>query len=138
MLTLVIAGSVFFAAAAARWYLNRTSRSDTVWGKGHVELTAVWNEEAAFSLRIPKPFLWVLSALALLLAWRERKRGSVSTGLVLGGGCANLHERLRHKRVYDYVRFPRAPGRLKGFVWNLADFAILAGALGLLFSRKKK
>jgi len=138
MLTVVIAGGIFAAAAVVRWYLNRTSRSETSWAKGLVELTAVWNERAAFSMKIPKPLLGVLSALALLCAWGERKRAPLSAGLVLGGGCANLYERLRHKRVYDYVRFPKAPGRAERFVWNLADFAILAGALGLMFCRKRK
>lgn len=136
MLTILTAGGIFALAAVVRWYLDRTSRTDTVWG--NVELTKVWNDKAAFSLKVPKPFVWGLSALALLFAWSGRKGSPLSAGLVLGGGGANLYERLRHKRVYDYVRFPKAPGRMKRFVWNVADFAILLGMIGLVFCRKKK
>lgn len=49
--------------------------------------------------------------------------------------ASNLWERLCHGRVFDYVHFPKAPGPLRHYVFNLADFAILAGVLALL--RKK-
>ena len=138
MLTMLIAGGVFSAAAVTRWYLHRTSRRETLWAKGQVELTEAWNEKAAFSLALPKPVVTVFSALALLFAWTARKKAPLSAGLLLGGGGANLYERLRHKKVYDYVRFPKTPGRMKCFIWNLADFAILLGAFGLVFRDKKK
>ena len=40
--------------------------------------------------------------------------------------------------VYDYVRFPKAPGALKRYVFNLADFAIFAGAIALLLGSGKR
>ena len=58
-------------------------------------------------------------------------------GLVLGGGLSNLLERLLHGKVYDYIQFPKAPGKLKRHVYNLADFAILLGGISLLFRKKK-
>lgn len=138
MMALIIAAAVFSAAGLVRIYLDRTSRTDTHHFGGAVELTHVWNTGAAFSLPIPKGAVGVLSALALLFAWRQRKDKPLSAGLLLGGGLANAWERLRHRRVYDYVRFPKAPGRGKRFVWNLADLAILLGAIGLVFSHKKR
>ena len=56
---------------------------------------------------------------------------------MLGGGLSNLMERLLHGKVYDYLQFPKAPGRLKRYVYNLADFAILLGGIGLLLRKKK-
>lgn len=137
-MTILVAAAVFGAAGLVRTYLDRTSRRDTVHFGGHVELTKVWNTGAAFSLPIPKALVGGFSALALLFAWRERKSSALGAGLVIGGGAANAYERLRHKRVYDYVRFPKAPGKAGRFVWNLADFAILLGILRLLFPPKKR
>ena len=48
-----------------------------------------------------------------------------------GGGLG----RLRRGRVFDYVQFPRAPGRGKRWVFNLADFSLFAGVLALLRGR---
>lgn len=137
MMAVFIAGAVFAAAAVVRVFLDRTSRTDAHFFHGRVELTKVWNTGAAFSLPIPKGAVGVLSALALLIAWGQRKEQPLAAGLLLGGGAANAYERARHKRVYDYLRFPGLPGRGGRFVWNLADFAILLGAIGLSFSRKK-
>ena len=137
MITLLIAALVLAGANLLRWYLDRSSRSDTDYLGGLVHLTTVWNTGAAFSLPIPKAVVGAVSALALAFAWGERKRAPLAAGLALGGGLANALERLRRGRVYDYVQFPKAPGKLKRFVWNLADFGILLGALGLVFRRKK-
>lgn len=138
MMTILMGALVFAAAAVTRWFLHRTSRREKLWCRGHVELTEVFNEGGAFSLAVPKEVMGALTALALAGIWKERKNAPIAAGLALGGGAANAWERLRHKRVYDYVRFPKAPGRAKRYVWNLADFAILAGAMGLFCFRKKK
>ena len=138
MMALLIAGAVLAAANLVRWYLDRSSRSDTEHFGGGVRLTRVWNTGAAFSLPLPQRAVEALSLLALVFAWAGRKEHPTASGLVLGGGLANFHERVRHGRVYDYIQFPKAPGKAKRFVWNLADFAILLGALGLAFGRKKR
>ena len=40
--------------------------------------------------------------------------------------------------MLDYLRFPAAPGKLKKYVYNLADLALFLGALLLaLFPREK-
>ena len=49
--------------------------------------------------------------------------GRLGTGLLLGGGLSNLYERVRRGRVLDYLRFPRAPGVLKKYTYNLADLS---------------
>ena len=137
MLMILVAAAVFAACVLLRRRLNRPERKDkTAWG-GHVQLTALWNEGAAFRLPLKRKTVAALSVLILPLVWLFRKRNPVGAGLALGGGLSNLWERLRHGRVYDYVRFPKLP-KLGRYVWNLADFAILLGGLLLaLFERKK-
>lgn len=131
MLTGITALAAFGGCTAARWYLNRSSRRETAYWKGRVRLKALWNEGAAFSLPIPAGVLPLASAAALGGLWVRRDRCPLGAGLLLGGGLSNLWERIRYGRVYDYVQFPRAPGGLGRYVFNLADFAILAGG-GLL------
>lgn len=138
MITYFIAAAVFAAAALVRWFLDRSSRADTTHLGGLVELTAVWNHGAAFALPICRTLVRVFSAAALLFAWVQRKRSPAGAGLVLGGGAANLYERLRHGRVYDYVRFPTAAGGGKRYVFNFADFSIFLGAALLLLRWKKR
>ena len=109
-----IAAAVFACAAMARWYLDRSSRRDSRHFRSLVELCSI-------------PAL--LAALAL------GRRSRLGAGLMLGGGAANLYERRRYGRVYDYVRFPHAWGKWKRYVYNLADLAILLGTAALVLSR---
>ena len=121
--------TTFGACHAARWYLDRSNRKQTEAAGGHIRLTALWNKGAAFGLPIRREGLLVLSGAVLGVVWLLRGRSPLGAGLALGGGAANLAERLRHGKVYDYVQFPKAPGKLKRYVFNLADFAIFAGGL---------
>ncbi len=136
MLTVFTALTIFGGCAAARWYLDRSSRREADCLGGRVRLKAMWNEGAAFGLPLPAKALPLASAAALGMLWTNRKRRPLGTGLVLGGGLSNLCERLRHGRVYDYIQFPRAPGALRRYVFNLADLAILAG--GALILRRRR
>ena len=131
MKTVLTSLAAFGACHAARWYLERDSRRPEDFVGGHVRLTALRNGGAAFGLPIRREALLVLTGAALGAAWLLRGRSPVGAGLVLGGGAANLTERLQKGTVYDYVQFPKAPGKLKRYVFNLADFAVFAGAIAL-------
>ena len=143
MLTAFTALAVFGSCNAARWYLGQyparspSGRRDSELWSGRVRLRETWNDGAAFSLPLPKDFLTPASAAALGALWACRKQSPLAAGLVLGGGLSNLCERIQHGRVFDYVQFPKAPGQLKRYVFNLADFAILSGGAWMLFHNKK-
>ena len=131
MKTICTAAAVYGGCAAARWYLNRSSRREEE--SGWVRWKAMWNEGAAFSLPVPPEALIPASAAAMGLLWKERKRSPIGAGLLLGGGLSNLHERARLGKVYDYIQFPKAPEPWRRYVFNLADLAILSGGALLLF-----
>lgn len=137
MLTAFITAMTLGGCIAARWYLDRTSRKETEYVRGWVRLKALWNEGAAFGLSIGPKVVIAASVGLLASLWTQRKQKPVSTGLILGGGISNLWERLHQGKVYDYVQFPKAPGKLKQYVFNLADFAIILGSFGFLFRKKK-
>lgn len=68
-----------------------------------------------------------LGAAALATAWYVlRSRAGVGLGLLLGGGLANLLDRVADGRVTDYVALGPWPS------FNLADVCIVAGAALLL------
>ena len=137
MLTAFIAALTLGGCVAARWYLDRPSRREKEHAGGWVRLKALWNEGAAFSLPLGRNVVTAASAVLLGVLWAKRKEHPVSTGLMLGGGLSNLLERLRQGKVYDYVQFPKAPGRWSRYVYNLADFAIILGGIGFMFRKKR-
>lgn len=138
MITLLTAALTLAACTLARWYLERPGRREHSALGGRIKLTALWNRGAAFGLPLGREALMVLSALVLGVTVLWRRRSPFGAGLVLGGGLSNLWERLRYGKVLDYLRFPAAPGKLKKYVYNLADLALFLGALLLaLFPREK-
>lgn len=138
MLTVFTALTTLGGCTAAQWYLNRSSRRDSEYAGGQVKLRSLWNEGAAFGLDIRFDMVVAASFAVLGALWTQRKRSPVGVGLILGGGLSNLLERLRQGKVYDYVQFPKAPGRIKQYIFNLADFAILLGGLCLSLRKKKR
>ena len=86
---------------------------------------------------------WVLlavKALAVVLLWvwlaRARDRlTALSLGLIIGGAVGNAIDRLAYGWVADFVFFHVSGGnwRFNWYVFNLADVAIVAGVVGLLY-----
>jgi signal peptidase II len=77
-------------------------------------------------------------AVALLWAWLARatsKLMAVSLGLVIGGAVGNGIDRLAYGAVADFVLFhvTTASFSFTWYVFNLADAAIVAGVVGLLY-----
>ena len=138
MLTVFTALTTLGGCTAAQWYLNRSSRRDSEYAGGQVKLRSLWNEGAAFGLDIRFDMVVAASFAALGALWTQRKRSPVGVGLILGGGLSNLLERLRQGKVYDYVQFPKAPGRIKQYLFNHADIAILLGGRCLSQQKKKR
>lgn len=134
---LLTAAAAAAACAVLRRVLCRPERRERDHWGGRVRLTALWNDGAAFGLPIRRGPLLALSLGALAALILCRKRNPAAAGLALGGGLSNLWERLRHGRVYDYLRFPKAPGPLGRYVYNLADIALFLGAVGLLLGRRR-
>ncbi len=131
MRTTLTAALVFGSCAALR---NRLEGSEAQ-SLGPIRLQPLQNRGAAFGLPLPPEAIPPLSLAALTAVLPHRRRHPVAAGLILGGGLSNLWERVRLGGVIDYVQFPHAPGPAKRYVYNLADFSIFAGVLGLLRKR---
>jgi signal peptidase II len=86
---------------------------------------------------------WVLlgikaAAVIALLIWLARATSrltALSLGLIVGGAIGNAIDRLAYGWVADFVLFhvETASWRFYWYVFNLADVAIVAGVVGLLY-----
>jgi signal peptidase II len=84
--------------------------------------------------------LLAVKALAVVLLWvwlahaRDRLT-ALSLGLIIGGALGNALDRLAYGWVADFVYFhiSTAHWRFSWYVFNLADVAIVAGVIGLLY-----
>ena len=77
-------------------------------------------------------------AVALLWLWLTRSQArltALSLGLIIGGAVGNAIDRLAYGWVADFVFFHISSGnwRFNWYVFNLADVAIVAGVIGLLY-----
>jgi signal peptidase II len=107
----------------------------TIW------LDLTYNSGAAFSSgRGLTPFITAGAAIVLIMLVGVSRTitttmGVVALGMVIGGASGNLVDRLaRHNggAVIDFVDFRWWP------VWNIADAAIVIGAILLIFSRRRE
>jgi len=109
------------------------------------DLVLTWNTGISYGwFQQEGPFgQWALLALkaiavALLWIWLTRagsRLTALALGLIIGGAFGNAIDRLAYGAVADYVLlYLRTP--LLSFNWyvfNLADVAIVAGVIGLLY-----
>jgi signal peptidase II len=86
---------------------------------------------------------WVLlafkaAAVLLLLIWLAHAKDrltALSLGLIVGGAVGNAIDRLAYGWVADFVFFHISTSnwQFNWYVFNLADIAIVAGVIGLLY-----
>ncbi|WP_324617707.1 signal peptidase II [Microvirga pudoricolor] len=106
-----------------------------------VNLIVVWNRGISYGLfqqstEFGRWMLIVVSIIASigLTVWITRTRGKVlaaSLGLIVGGAIGNVIDRLLYGAVFDFIQLHA--GTYSWYVFNVADAAIVAGVLGLLY-----
>jgi signal peptidase II len=118
-------------------------------GRTHVapffDIVLTWNKGISYGLFQQESALgqWLLfavkvAAVVLLWFWLARvhtRLAALSLGLIIGGAIGNAVDRLYLPGVMDFVAFyiKTATWRFDWYVFNLADVAIVAGVIGLLY-----
>ncbi|SDL47818.1 signal peptidase II [Paracoccus chinensis] len=108
-----------------------------------LNLRMAWNQGVNFGLLSSdvEVMRWVLIAVAVVIcAWvavwlfraRPRRLAQVAAGLLIGGAVGNVIDRLAYGAVADFLNMS-LPGWRNPYSFNVADIAIFAGALGLVF-----
>lgn len=134
VLTGLVAAGTLLLGTAARWWVERELAPgvpiDLIGDLAR--LTRGENMGIAFGLFQGSPLMPWVSSLALIVvvlglarAAHYRTVGSVPVGLILGGGLANLLDRLADGRVTDYIDVGLGAWRYPTF--NLPDSAIVVG-----------
>jgi signal peptidase II len=110
-----------------------------------LDLVLAWNTGISYGLFQQAGPLgqWVLlavkaMAVVLLLIWLARTRSrlaGLALGLIVGGAIGNAIDRAAHGAVMDFVLFhiTAATWTFQWYVFNLADTAIVAGVIGLVY-----
>jgi signal peptidase II len=110
-----------------------------------LDLVLAWNPGISYGLFQQAGPLgqWVLlvlkvMAVVLLLIWLARTRSrlaGLALGLIVGGAIGNAIDRAAHGAVMDFVLFhiTAATWTFQWYVFNLADAAIVAGVIGLVY-----
>jgi signal peptidase II len=110
-----------------------------------LDLVLTWNTGISYGLFPQEGPLgqWALLALkaiaaALLWIWLARASSrltAVALGLIIGGAIGNAIDRLAYGAVADFILFHITTESIdfKWYVFNLADVAIVAGVIGLLY-----
>jgi signal peptidase II len=83
-------------------------------------------------------FVFKLGAVVFLWVWLARSPSrltALALGLIIGGALGNAIDRLHWPGVLDFVLFhvETAAWSFRWYVFNLADMAIVAGVVGLLY-----
>lgn len=108
-----------------------------------LNLRMAWNQGVNFGLFSSdvEVMRWVLIGIALVICvwvavWLVRARpgklAQVAAGLLIGGALGNVIDRLAYGAVADFLNMS-LPGWRNPYSFNVADIAIFAGALGLVF-----
>jgi signal peptidase II len=110
-----------------------------------LDLVLTWNTGISYGwFQQEGPFgQWALLALkavavALLWIWLARagsRLTAVAIGLIIGGAIGNAIDRLAYGAVADFALFhiTTATWNFNWYVFNVADAAIVAGVIGLLY-----
>ncbi len=110
-----------------------------------LDLVLTWNKGISYGLfqqdgPLGQWALLALKAIAVMLLWIWLARASsrltaVALGLIIGGAIGNAVDRFAYGAVADFVLFhlTTASFSFKWYVFNLADVAIVAGVVGLLY-----
>ena len=114
-----------------------------------VDLVLTWNTGISYGLFPQEGAFgqWALLAfkavvVAFLWVWLARTRSRLAAaalGLIIGGAVGNAIDRLHWPGVMDFVLFhvETASFSFRWYVFNLADVAIVAGVVGLLYDSRR-
>lgn len=106
-----------------------------------LNLIVVWNRGISYGMFQQHTDLgrWILIVVSIvaaiaLSAWIRRTDGKVlsaSLGFIVGGAIGNVIDRLAYGAVFDFIQL--SVGDWSWYVFNVADAAIVAGVVGLLY-----
>ena len=144
VLGLATAAATLAADQASKWFVLRGLRlgsGDVVTVTPFFDLVLAMNRGISYGLLPQDGELgrWILvmvnlAAASLFVLWLGRARSgllAVALGLLVGGALGNAIDRATYGAVVDFISLHALGWRW--YVFNVADAAIVAGVVGLLY-----
>jgi len=144
VLGLSIGAATAIADQAHKWWMllvYKITEKGEVAVTSFLDLVMVWNRGISYGLfqqgsAVGQILLACLAVAAVIgltwwLAQMTSLLGAIGAGLVMGGAIGNGIDRVVHGAVADFFSF-----HAYGFYWyvfNIADAAIVAGVVGLMY-----
>jgi signal peptidase II len=139
-----VAFATFVLDQASKLYLlfaDPLSLREPVRLSPFLDFIVVWNRGISYGLfqqhtEVGRWALVVLSGVAALglTLWLRRTQTpllAAALGLIVGGAVGNAVDRVAYGAVFDFVHVH--VGQFSWYVFNIADAAIVAGVVGLLY-----
>jgi signal peptidase II len=142
-LGLTVAGATLVLDQAHKWWMigpYQIKNKGTVVVTSFLNFKYTLNQGVSYGMFSGSVGPWVLSAFALLASlaltvWLAKgatnRIMAWSLGLIIGGGVGNAIDRFFHGGVVDY--FSLHAFNYYWYIFNIADVAIVAGVIGLLY-----
>jgi len=145
---IIAAVATLIVDQATKWWLLDVfdiAHRGTVRVTSFFDLVLAWNIGISFGwfqshsdvVQIALMIVKIMAVIALAI-WMVRSRTllpTVSLGLIIGGAIGNAIDRFVHGAVVDFALFHLEIGGndFSWYVFNLADVAIVAGVIALLY-----
>ncbi len=140
-LGVIIAVITFALDQLSKWWILKIVNLDErepIQVTPFFDLAMAWNKGVSYSW-FATDMQWILAAVmlaivAVLANWLRKATDrwtAISLGLIIGGALGNALDRLLHGAVADFVHLHW--GNWSWYIFNLADIAIVAGAMVLAY-----
>lgn len=116
--------------------------------QGRIFVRHVHNEGMALNLgdKHPNIVKWlslivtcIITIYMCCLFGRKKNRlEKISLSFLIAGAISNLYDRIKRKYVVDYIGFRVKWKKFENITFNIGDFSIFAGAIGVVLSYLKK
>jgi signal peptidase II len=136
-----VAAITFALDQLSKWWVLRIINLDErepIEVTSFFNLTMAWNKGVSYSW-FTTDMQWLLTLMmlaivALLANWLRKATSpgyAAALGLIIGGALGNALDRMLHGAVADFVHLHW--GSFSWYIFNVADIAIVAGAMVLAY-----
>lgn len=112
--------------------------------QGKLLIRRVHNKGMALNLgdKYPNVVKWLSFIVTIYMCYLFGKKKNslekISLSFLIGGSISNLYDRIRRKYVVDYIGFRSKWKKFEKITFNIGDFSIFAGAIGVVLSYLRK
>jgi signal peptidase II len=136
-----VAAITFALDQLSKWWILRVVNLDErppIEVTSFLNLVMAWNKGVSYSW-FTTDMQWLLTLMmlaivAVLANWLRKatdRRYATALGLIIGGALGNALDRMLHGAVADFVHLHW--GSFSWYIFNVADIAIVAGAMVLAY-----